>query len=1103
MAEQEKTYNAEFADLLLKLNKIMVSRGEHFRARAYKKAHETIIGITEPITHIDMIKGKQGIGSTIFAKLQEFVDTGKIELIEKEKSNPVNILTGVYGIGPKKANELVKTHKITTIDQLRDNKHLLNDKQMIGLEYYEDILERIPRDEIKVFEKVFEETLKSLPDYSTSTTFEIVGSYRRGAKDSGDIDVIITDMNDKKMVFKQFIDALIERNIIIEILSKGNVKCLAIGVKDGGGTPRRIDFLYATPEEYPFSILYFTGSATFNTVMRQHALNLGYSLNEHGIYKMKGTKKGDKINIKSGFNNEKDIFNFLWMEYKEPNERIDSRSLVLKKKKTIKVKKSKVKQLESRIKEIRESAKKPVEEDTQVVKPSKTKFKIKIRKPTKKMETTESKKTETEIEKDIDTKPNITKKMKTIKTTKLKKRITLKPKTQDVDKTKDVDKIQEIVMSSADKFKKNGISYLKTLKKRELENLYEEANSAYYNDKPIFNDNLFDILKEYIEERYPKASVLEQTGADIDVEKEKVKLPYFMGSMDKIKPDTNALNKFKNKYRGTYTLSCKLDGVSALYLSSGKLYTRGNGTYGQDISYLIPYLELPELDETDIAIRGEIIMKKKVFEKKYKMKTSNARNLVAGIINSKRSTADKYNDLDFVAYEVIKPEMETSKQFEMMEDSSMKPLIVVKNIQMDEIDLTNEVLSDILLDWRENYEYEIDGVIVSHNDLYKRKDGNPSHSLAFKMVLTDQIVEAKVLDVLWCPSKDGYLKPRIQIEPVVIGGARIEYATAFNAAYVKDNGIGIGALITLVRSGDVIPHIMNVTQPADEIKMPDEKYKWNSTNVDIILIDKDSNAKVREKNIISFFVGIGTKGLGPGVVRQLIKAGYDTIYKILNIDIQDLEKIEGFQKKKASNIYKAVQDSISEANILEILSASNILGRGFGKERIGTIFKHYPDILIDNGLTDEEKIANISVISGFAIKTATNFVKNIDNVNEFLLNNDLMYKYDSFLKEGLENKKQSKKTSTTKTGTLTTISNDDDIEEDIMNGVTVVLTGFRDKELEKQVKSLGGKIGSSVTKNTTYVIVNDMDTDTGKADKAKKIGVPLIMVEDFKKKYDI
>ena len=85
----------------------------------------------------------------------------------------------------------------------------------------------------------------------------------------------------------------------------------------------------------------------------------------------------------------------------------------------------------------------------------------------------------------------------------------------------------------------------------------------------------------------------------------------------------------------------------------------------------------------------------------------------------------------------------------------------------------------------------INGYAFISDKNYPRKNENPKHSFAFKMVLSDQIAEAKVLDVLWAPSKHGYLKPRIRIEPITIGGANIEYATAFNGAYVENNKIGI------------------------------------------------------------------------------------------------------------------------------------------------------------------------------------------------------------------------------------------------------------------------------------------------------------------------
>jgi DNA polymerase/3'-5' exonuclease PolX len=211
----------------------------------------------------------------------------------------------------------------------------LNDIQKVGLKYYEDILERIPRSEIDefggVFRSVFQEVVKGKPE-SEKNAFEIVGSYRRGALQSGDIDVIITGKTGTN--FKEFIDKLKETGIILEILSRGLTKCLVIGklLSPSGKKARRIDFLFTTPEEYPFSVLYFTGSKIFNTVMRGHALTMGYSLNEHGLHKMNKTEKkavkGEKVS--HVFLDERSIFDFLNMEYKSPEQRIDGRSVVIK-----------------------------------------------------------------------------------------------------------------------------------------------------------------------------------------------------------------------------------------------------------------------------------------------------------------------------------------------------------------------------------------------------------------------------------------------------------------------------------------------------------------------------------------------------------------------------------------------------------------------------------------------------------------------------------------------------------------------------------------------------------------------------------------------------
>ena len=102
---------------------------------------------------------------------------------------------------------------IKTIAQLRENKKLLNDKQLIGLEHYEDILKRIPRSEIQEYEKHFAGVFSALKQ--PTATFSIVGSYRRGASDSGDIDLIITDSGNDSSVLQKFVAALIDKKIIL------------------------------------------------------------------------------------------------------------------------------------------------------------------------------------------------------------------------------------------------------------------------------------------------------------------------------------------------------------------------------------------------------------------------------------------------------------------------------------------------------------------------------------------------------------------------------------------------------------------------------------------------------------------------------------------------------------------------------------------------------------------------------------------------------------------------------------------------------------------------------------------------------------------------
>ena len=318
-----KSMNKELIDIMEELADIMMRQGEPFKSRAYKKASETIMGYSGEITNVSELKGKPAIGKTIMEKLEEFQKTGTLRVLERERKNPMNLFTQIYGIGPKKAKQLIEGG-ITTIAELRENENKLNDTQKIGLKYFEPLQKRIPRDEIEEFNKEFDKIFKEVAPEGSK--YQIVGSYRRGAKTSGDIDVIITNDQNNVSVFNDFLDKLIKEKVVTEVLTRGKTKSLTIG-EIPGSIPRRLDFLYTAPKEYSFATLYFTGSKAFNIVMRQRALDVGLTLNEHGLFKMTAGKKGEAVDI--DFPTEESIFEFLGMKYKEPKQREGYKSVEL------------------------------------------------------------------------------------------------------------------------------------------------------------------------------------------------------------------------------------------------------------------------------------------------------------------------------------------------------------------------------------------------------------------------------------------------------------------------------------------------------------------------------------------------------------------------------------------------------------------------------------------------------------------------------------------------------------------------------------------------------------------------------------------------------
>ena len=310
-----------------------------FRARAYQNVITQLNQRQEPVTSWEDVQSMKGMGEKIEKKIKEILATGKLQSAENAKVKyPIEALTAfqnIYGVGPAKATELTK-QGFRTIADLRANPALLNDKQIIGLKYYEQLLERIPREEMIEHEDILLHYLKPF-------TAEIVGSFRRGQPTSGDIDVLINVPNgvNAKQSLAQMVETMKKSGYIEEVLAIGEHKCMAICRRDETSVARRLDLLMTPEDEYAYSMLYFTGSDRFNVAFRQHALDRGYTLNEHALTVVNASTKATQssnehalttINASTKvipqMNSEEDIFRFLGLRYIPPTERIDGKQII-------------------------------------------------------------------------------------------------------------------------------------------------------------------------------------------------------------------------------------------------------------------------------------------------------------------------------------------------------------------------------------------------------------------------------------------------------------------------------------------------------------------------------------------------------------------------------------------------------------------------------------------------------------------------------------------------------------------------------------------------------------------------------------------------------
>jgi len=596
---------------------------------------------------------------------------------------------------------------------------------------------------------------------------------------------------------------------------------------------------------------------------------------------------------------------------------------------------------------------------------------------------------------------------------------------------------------------------------QELRNKIIEANEAYRLGKPIMSDAKYDLLTEELSILSPDDEILAKVGHTISDETRKALLPIEMASMDKLKTIEEVSDWCRLKGIRTSELAIitpKLDGLSLCVEEyTENACTRGDGVYGQKSNEHYKLIENHKKATSFDYTYGEVIMSKKSFLDKYSEEFANPRNLVAGLLNSK-DTKESLTDCNYIRYGGVGGDFTTKK--EVLDELNKFQTVKINYHVCKITDLTEELLIDLFHKW--SVDYEIDGVIIEVNNLELQEElgretssKNPVWARAFKHESFTQAAETEVVGISWNISKQGYLKPTLHVRPIKLDGVTVSNVTGNNARFVKDTGLGVGAIVKIIRSGMVIPKIIDVIEPV-EFEMPEidgVEIIWNENEVELITLTETDDQKL--KKIISFFEILEAKNVGEGIITLLYNNGYKKIEDILMMNNSDLECIDGIGKRKASIIIDSIKKSTTDVDLSKLMHATSIF-KGLGSKKLKLVehFKSKPTI------------EDILSIEGFAEISANAFIDGFDEFYEFC--------------EKLPNltfKKEVEKSS------------------NILIGKSFCFTGVRLPEIEKVIIDNGGKISSGVSKSLTYLVCKDINSGSSKLTKATSLGVVLLDIE--------
>lgn len=644
---------------------------------------------------------------------------------------------------------------------------------------------------------------------------------------------------------------------------------------------------------------------------------------------------------------------------------------------------------------------------------------------------------------------------------------------------------------------------------KELVAVLNEASKAYYQkDTEIMSNLEYDRLYDELVSLEKETGIVlansptVHVGYEVLSELEKQEHPAPMLSLDKTK-DVSALISWLGNHEGV--LSWKLDGLTVVLTYEGgelkNAVTRGNGEIGEVITnnaktFVNVPKQIPYLGR--LVLRGEAVIRYSDFNKmneeipEAEGKYKNPRNLCSGSVRQLNNEITAKRHVHFYAFALVEDVLNEQQMKETGYDNTMTGRFSWLAKQgfdvVEHFVVTKDTLEDQVMDFAARIpdnDIPSDGLVLSYNDIvYGKSLGTtakfPRDSIAFKWA--DEQAQTRLLKVEWSPSRTGLINPVAVFEPVELEGTTVTRASLHNVSILRALGLGIGDEITVYKANMIIPQVADNLTRSNDLEIPavcpacGEPTTLQDVNGVQSLYCMNPLCSAKQIKGFSHFVSrnaMNIDGLSDATLEKFISMGFlkdlSDIFH-LNRHEEAIVEMDGFGQKSYDNLMKSIENArkVAMAKFIYSLGISGI-GLANAKVIVSYFEKDFERII---HATEEELVA----IDGIGEVLAKAFCDFFANPQRMQIVNELLAEI--------------------------TFEKEENDSEQTLEGKTFVITGSVERfanrnELKDYIEKLGGKVTGSVSKNTDYLINNDVTSNSSKNKKARELSIPILSEEEF------